>query len=54
MEKYLKAEMEIVEFEAEDIIETSGCAADGCSSVGTAPDACGADGNSCFDFGGRG
>ena len=32
MEKYLRAEMEVVEFEAEDVIETSGCAAD-CSCV---------------------
>ena len=53
MEKYLRAEIEVVEFEAEDIIATSGCASD-CSAVGTAPDVCGADGNSCFDFGGRG
>ena len=25
MEKYVKAEMEIIEFEAEDVITTSGC-----------------------------
>ena len=31
MEKYLKAEMEVVTFEAEDVIATSGCASD-CSA----------------------
>ncbi len=28
MEKYVKAEMEIIEFEAEDVITTSGCDCD--------------------------
>ncbi|MBQ9080125.1 MAG: hypothetical protein IJY27_03550 [Clostridia bacterium] len=32
MEKYIKAEMEIVVFEAEDVIMTSGCTSD-CACV---------------------
>ncbi len=28
MEKYIRAEMEVVEFECEDVITTSGCPAD--------------------------
>ena len=28
MEKYVKAEMEIIEFEAEDVITASGCSSD--------------------------
>ncbi len=32
MKKYERVEMEVVEFEAEDVIETSGCASD-CSCV---------------------
>lgn len=35
MEKYEGAKMEIVEFEAEDIIATSGCAVKGdCDNIG--------------------
>ena len=31
MEKYAKAQMEVIEFEAEDVITTSGeCVGDGC------------------------
>ena len=50
MEKYIRAEMEVVEFETEDVITTSGCvadcAADTCSLVGWAP----ASDDSCFGF----
>ena len=46
MEKYLRAEMEVVEFETEDVIETSGCFTDGCTIVGYAPDS----DDSCFGF----
>ena len=34
MEKYVKAEMETIEFEAEDVISTNGCDMDGCVAVG--------------------
>ena len=50
MEKYLRAEIEVVEFEAEDVIATSGCASDcttdGCSLVGWGSDS----DDSCFGF----
>ena len=36
MEKYIRAEMEVVEFECEDVITTSG--GNDCSIVGWAPD----------------
>ena len=42
MEKYVKAEMEVIEFEAEDVITTS-CAVD-VNDWG-----CGNDGQSCWD-----
>ena len=42
MKKYERVEMEVVRFETEDVIATSGCAvdcpADGCGLVGWAPD----------------
>ncbi|MBQ7985863.1 MAG: hypothetical protein IJ304_01180 [Clostridia bacterium] len=51
MEKYERAEMDVVEFETEDIITTSGTSS--CNLEGYAPDICGEDGHSCFDFGCR-
>ena len=38
MEKYIKAEMEVVELSTDDVIMTSGCPTDTCSLVGWAPD----------------
>ena len=38
MEKYAKAQMEVIEFEAEDVITTSGCTIEGfedCVGFGT-------------------
>ena len=45
MEKYAKAQMEVIEFEAEDVITTSG----GCNGVNTSinPWGCGDDDPSC-------
>ncbi len=38
MEKYVRAEMEVVSFGAEDVIMSSGCPTDTCGFVGNAPD----------------
>lgn len=46
MEKYERVEMEVIEFEVEDVIMTSGCGADGCGFVGWAPDS----DDTCFGF----
>ena len=34
MEKYVAPEMEVVEFDNEDVITSSGCDLDGCVAVG--------------------
>ena len=35
MEKYIKAQMDVIEFENEDIITSSGCTYDGCGDKTT-------------------
>ena len=47
MEKYTKAQMEVIEFEAEDVITTSGCQGTDVSVGGWG---CGNEGGSCWDF----
>ena len=44
MEKYVKVEMEVIEFETEDVITTSSCSVD-VNNWG-----CGNDGQSCWDY----
>ena len=47
MEKYTKAQMEVIEFEAEDVITTSGCNGvnAGCGGCG-----CGTDNPGCSSY----
>ena len=45
MEKYEKAEMEVIEFENEDVITTSGC-----TNVDVGDWGCGNDGQPCWDY----
>ena len=47
MEKYTKAQMEVIEFEAEDVITTSGCQGTDVSVGGWG---CGNEGGPCLDF----
>ena len=47
MEKYEKARMEVIEFESEDVITTSGCNGTDVSVGGWG---CGNKGSSCWDY----
>lgn len=48
MKKYVKVEMEVVEFDAKDVIMTSGCSTDVSVDVGGWE--CGNEGGGCWDF----